>query len=114
MESYINQFIGLVDGTKLVLLMALILANFIIGVAVSIYKKEFRLKMIADFMCSRILPYLVSYLAVGIVAVVEPSWTIAVTIVWGVIILALAGAILTNLKEIGIKLPDSLAGPPSE
>jgi predicted benzoate:H+ symporter BenE len=110
MENYINQFISLVDGAKLLLLGALIVANFLVGVAVSIYTKKFRLKMIADFMCSRVLPYLVCYLAVGIVAIIEPAWAVAVTIVWGIILAALVGAILSNLKEIGINLPDSIAG----
>lgn len=110
MEGYIAQFITLVNGTKLTVLCALILANFILGIAVSIKSKTFRLKEIGDFMVSRVVPYILGYFAVGILAVVEPSWAPWVTAAWGIIILALAGAIIANLKEIGIKLPDSIGG----
>jgi len=111
MENYINQFIALVDGIKIVLLMVLITGNFISGLAVSIYTGTFRLKMVADFMVSRVLPYILAYIAVGIVACIEASFEAYVTAIWGIISLALIGAILTNLKELGINLPDILAGP---
>ena len=110
MEQYLEQFVALVNGTKLTVLVAMVFANLLTGIAVSIYTGSFRLKLVADFLVSRVLPYLISYLAVGVVAVVEPSWKAAVTVVWGLIIVALAGAILTNLKEMGISIPDFLGG----
>lgn len=110
LEQYLEQFIALADGVKLSVLVAMIVANFLTGVAVSIYTKTFRLKALGDFLLTRVLPYVISYFAVVIIAMVEPAWGVAVTIVWGVIILSLAGAILANLKEMGVKLPDSLAG----
>ena len=110
MEQYLEQFVALVNGTKLTILVAMVFANLLTGIAVSIYTGSFRLKLVADFLVSKVLPYLISYLAVGVVAVVEPSWKAAVTVVWGLIIVALAGAILTNLKEMGINLPDFLGG----
>ncbi len=113
MNEFIAQFIALADGVKLSLLAVLIAANFLTGIAVSIYTKTFRLKEVGSFLCTRVLPYLISYIAICVIAVVESSWTVAVTVVWGVILLALIGAILTNLKEMGINLPNSLAGPPA-
>jgi len=110
MEGYMESFIALVNGTKLTILVAMILVNFLLGIAVSIKSKKFRLKEIGDFMVSRVLPYILGYFSVGILAVVEPSWGAAVTIAWGVILAALVGAILANLKEIGINVPDSIGG----
>jgi len=110
MEQYLAQFVALVNGTKLSVLAVMVFANLLTGIAVSIYTGSFRLKLVADFLVSKVLPYLVSYMAVAIMAVVEPSWKAAVTIVWGLIIVALAGAILTNLKEMGINLPDFMGG----
>lgn len=110
MEPYLEQFVALVNGTKLTVLVAMVFANLLTGIAVSIFTGTFRLKAVADFLTSRVLPYVLSYLAVGVIAVVEPAWQASVTIVWGLIIAALAGAILTNLKEMGVTLPDSLAG----
>jgi phage-related holin len=114
MEAYLAQFIALANGTKLSVLVALIFANLVTGVAVSIYTRTFRLKEIGDFLLTRVLPYVLSYFAVVTVAVVEPVWEKAVTVVWGIIILALAGAILQNLKEMGIQIPDFLGGKPDE
>ena len=110
MEQYIEQFVALANGVKLSVLVALIFANLITGVAVSIYTSTFRLKAVGAFLISRVLPYVLSYFAVVIVAVVEPVWSAAVTVVWGVIIAALVGAILTNLKEMGISIPEFLGG----
>ena len=110
MENYIQQFVGLVDGVKLTLLMALIGGNFLTGLAVSIKTATFRLKELADMMTTRILPYILGYLAVGVVALVDQTWAPAITIVWGVILLTLVGAIIQNLKELGINLPNSLGG----
>ena len=110
METYLKEFIALADGVKLSVVVALIVANFITGIAASLYTGTFRLKAIADFLYSRVLPFILSYFAVVLVAVVEPNWKVAVPIVWAVIILALAGSILANLKEMGVHLPESLAG----
>jgi len=110
MEEFFQQFVALADGAKISVLAGMIFANLILGLAVSIYTKTFRLKAMADFMVSRVLPYCVGYIAVVIIAVVEPAWGVAVPIVWAVIIAALIGSILAKLKEMGIKLPDVLAG----
>ncbi len=110
MEKYFELFIVLVNGIRLGVLVALILSNFITGVAASIYTSTFRLKEIANFLLSRVLPYVLGYFAVALVALVEPSWEVAVTAIWAVITAALVGAILTNLREMGIELPDFLAG----
>ncbi len=110
MENLWSQFVALADGVKLSLLMSLIFGNFLTGLAVSIYKKTFVLKQVADFLYSRVLPYVISYLAVVAVAVVDEAWQPAVIIVWGVILAALVGAILANLKEMGVNIPDFLGG----
>ena len=110
MEQYVEQFVALADGMKLSILAAMILANFILGIAVSLYTNTFRLKAVGNFLITRILPYVLGYFAVVIVAVVEPAWEAAVTAVWAIILAALVGAILASLKAMGVHLPDVLAG----
>jgi predicted membrane protein len=111
LEAIINQIIALADGTKLAVLVALIAANFFGGLAVSLYAKNFQLKKVGDFLLSRVIPYILGYFVVVFLVYVEPSWQIAIPIVWGIIVAALVGAILTHLKELGLNLPDILAGP---
>ena len=106
----VEQFIALMDGVKLTLLMALIIANFGTGIAVAIKSNTFALKKMGEFLYSRILPYIVAYLGVGVVALVDASWVWAVTAVWAVILATLIGAILQNLKELGVQIPAALSG----
>ncbi len=112
--DYIQQFIGLIDGLKLTLLLALIIANFVTCIAVAIKTRTFEMKKMGEFLYSRILPYVVAYFGVGIVALVDSSWTWAVTAVWAVILATLVGAILQNLRELGVSIPKELGGGGSE
>jgi phage-related holin len=105
-ESLWTDFVALVDGAKVTILMVLIGANFVTGIAVSIKTKTFRLKQLADFLVSRVIPYVLGYMAVGMVGLVDQAWVPAITITWGVIIATLLGAIAQNLKELGINIPD--------
>ena len=106
----LSQYAALVDGVKLTLLVALIITNFVTGIAVAIKSNTFHLKEMAGFLYSRVLPYIVGYLGVGVVALVDKSWEWAVTAVWAIILATLVGAILQNLEELGVKIPDFLAG----
>lgn len=109
--EYVNQFIAMVDGVKLTTLFALILCNFLTGVAVAVKTHTFELKKLGEFLYTRILPYIVAYFGVGIAAVADNNWTWAVTATWGIILATLVGAILTNLKELGInQIPSALGG----
>ena len=106
----LNQYASLIDGVKLTLLLALIATNFITGIAVAIKTNTFHLKKMAEFLYSRVLPYVVGYLGVGIIGLVDQSWAWAVTAVWAVILVTLVGAVLQNLRELGIRIPDILGG----
>jgi phage-related holin len=108
--DYINQFISLVDGVKITTLVALIIANFILGVAVSIKLKTFNFKQLGEFLYTRVLPYVVGYFGVGVIATIDSAWSWAVTAVWAVILATMVGAIAGNLKELGIPIPDILPG----
>lgn len=110
MEVYVGQFIALVDGGKLSVLLAMVFANLITGVAVSIYTKTFRLKEIGGFLTTKVLPYVLVYFAMGIVVLVEKTWEVALVAVWVIIVASLAGAIIQNLREMGIKIPEILGG----
>ena len=110
METYIANYISLIDSARLTVLMSLIGANFLTGIAVSIKTGNFALKQLGQFMYSRVLAYAVAYLGVGVIGLVDASWAWAVTATWALILATLVGAILQNLKELGVKVPDSLGG----
>lgn len=106
----INHFISLVDGVKLTTILALIIANFITGIAVSIKNKNFNLKEAGQFLYERVLPYVVGYFGVGVIATIDSGWEWAVPATWVIILATLTGAILQNLKELGVAIPEQLRG----
>lgn len=110
MDGYISQFIALVDSTKLTVLFALILGNFVTGIAVAIKTGVFNLKQMGEFLYTRVLPYVVAYLGVGLVAMIDEAWKWSVTAVWCIILATLIGAILENLRELGVPIPSVLGG----
>jgi ABC-type uncharacterized transport system permease subunit len=110
MENYIAQFMALVDGVKITTLMSMIFLNFILGVAVSIKVGNFNLKKMGEFLYTRILPYVVSYFGIGVVCTIDKQWQPALIATWAIILAALLGAVLQNLKELGINIPGVLAG----
>lgn len=108
MEDFLTRFPDIADGAKLTTLMALIFGNLLSGLTMALVMKTWQMKQVANFLLKRVIPYLLGYMTVAVVAVVEPSWEPAVTVVWGFIVAALVAAILQNLKEIGLPMPPFL------
>jgi len=106
LEEYLCQFVQLANTAKLATLVSLILANLIAGVAASIKTGEFRLAALADFMLKRIVAYILGYLSIVVVAVIQPEWRAAITLVWAFIVAALVGHLLGNLKDLGLPIPE--------
>jgi len=105
-----DQFVSNVDGFKLTTLAILILVNIVLGLALAVSRKDITLSYVADFCRSRVLPFVLGYLTVGIVGTVDDSLKTAIPVVWGFITAGLVGYVLANLKELGFPLPDILAG----
>lgn len=109
MEQFIEQFVELANTSKLTVIVSLITANLVLGIATSLYTKMFRLKKVGDFLLTKVLPYILGYFVVVIVAIANPTFQIAIPIVWGIIVASLSGAILANFKHVGFNLPDVLS-----
>lgn len=87
----------------------LIAANILAGVGASVYDRSFKLYALADFCRQRAVPYILGYVAVQMLAAAMPEFQPAVTVVWGLIITALAGHVIASLESFGINLPDALS-----
>lgn len=109
-NTFIANYKALVDGVKLATLGVLILVNLILGVAVAFYTQTFNFKQLGAFMESRVLPYIIAYFGVGLYCVLDPSWSWAVTGTWVAVDVALLGAVLQNLRELGLPVPALMAG----
>jgi uncharacterized membrane-anchored protein len=83
-------------------------ANVILAVAASIKTGTFRLGYLANFVKSKLLPYLLGFMAALLVAQVQTNLSSLPTAIWAAIELALIGDILSALKEIGLPVPEQL------
>lgn len=111
------------EDPKVRALFALIILDFALGVFAAIKRGEFRLSYIAAFfkddVAGKLLPYGLLWGGLTLAGDIEiPGLPLGIieTSAFGVIVLALAGSVMSSLKELGIapKLPDSIAGPEQE
>lgn len=108
------------EDPKVRALFALIVLDFLLGVFAAIKRGEFRLSYVADFMKSdvagKLAPYALLVLVLRLAGDIEiPGLPLGLieTGAFGLIALAMAGSVMSSLKDLGIapKLPDSIAGP---
>ena len=102
------------DMGQLQIIISLIAFNWILSIAVSLYHKEFRIRKIADFMVSRIFPYVgiwaaASLLLKSVGSVEGYDLSSMSTVMFGVICVALVGHIAAAIKSMGINIPDSIS-----
>ena len=105
MEQW-NEFVNLVDGFKIITLVLLIMTNGILGLILAGIKKEFTLADTGRMMTTKVLPFIGSYLAVGVTAVVDESLKPAVVAAFGICTAALVGNVLSQVKALGVPLPE--------
>jgi hypothetical protein len=97
---------------------ALIVADFILGVSAAFKLGTFRLTYVSNFarndLLGKVFPWFVVFAldkashAAGIVGPVD--WNQANTVAFAAVTLAMAGSILSSLADFGINLPVALAG----
>lgn len=90
-------------------LLILIAANLILGILSSLRARDFRLTAVADFVWDRVVPFVVGYGVVALIATVNPELAVVRDFVWAALTAALLGYVLVNLKELGVPLPTMLA-----
>lgn len=101
---------GIYSSEQVRYLVALIVANLALGIVASLRAGDFRLSRVADWLWSRVIPLLVGYGAAAFVAASNPSiaWLREAALV--TLTGALLGYILSSFRDLGISLPDSIAG----
>jgi hypothetical protein len=90
--------------------LGLMAANILVGLASSLYFRDFRLGALADWLMSRAIPYLIGAGAVQLVLMAVPSEHSGLaqgagTVVWLFVVGSLVGKILDTLREMGMPVP---------
>lgn len=96
---------------------ALLVGNVISGIAVAMYRRNFALGALADWLMSRAIPYLGGSAVVQLMLIaVPPEWSgvgqMVGSGVWLFVCGALVGKILENLREMGLPVPMILTDKP--
>ncbi len=95
--------LALYDPTQIKMLLALVAADVLLAIALNLWRKQFALGQVADFLQTRLVPYFLAYTAVQLVALADPSLGFTPAIIWAAIVLTEVGRILASLKEIGLE-----------
>lgn len=106
------QLVSVSGGKRVAMLLAvLLLAVVVSGVLVAIKQKKFRLSAIGEFLGTKALPLVGGYYVACFVAVVVAEWQ---TQIVGICLVAVSGTFIglisANLKDLGLQLPDTIAG----
>ena len=93
--------------------LGLMAANILTGVAVAARSRDFRLGALGDWLMTTAIPYLLGAGAVQIVlGVAPPDYAQQAqalgTLVWGIVLAALLGKVIQNLRDLGMPLPEAL------
>lgn len=86
-----------------------LVADIVLGIAAAIARKGFNFNKLANFMATGVLPYLLGFAVVEMVASGFATYgQIASTVIFVAIILKLLGSVISNLASLGVNMPPIL------
>lgn len=101
-------FVAALTDPQLIYLIGLVLAVFIVGVAAALITSTFKLGYLANIVEQHLLPTLLSYIAVAMLAAIRPDLVIVRDAVFGLLVTRLLAELFANLAEAGVPLPPLL------
>jgi len=107
--NQVQAFLGYIASLPEVkFIAASVLLNATLAIAASLRNGDFQLPALANFLWRHLLPYVIAYAAIRIVADQLELQAVA-TATWAIIQASLVGRIAASLHELGIPLPENLA-----
>lgn len=103
--------LSFLHGAKFDIIAVLVLVDVVIAVAAAIRNQEFDFTKLGDFLLRLVFPYVLVYLAlyvaIKLVTDVESILGAGIdTAVFLIILASLVGAIMDNLKSLGLNIPN--------
>lgn len=121
MQELVNAFF---EDTRVQILLLLVVLRFVLGVIAAVVddEQEFRLSYVADILrgdvLGKVVPFGVlyaGYLYAANADLIIPGFDLEIIMngAWGIVLLALGGAILNSINDLGLlpNAPEQLAGP---
>ena len=103
-----SDLINLFANSQTQWILILIVIDLALGIIGALIKKDFALGKMAGFMKKGVVTYIFGFAVLNLVGQALPSLSMIVNVAYLVIILALVGSILGNLKKIGLPIPKIL------
>lgn len=103
-----SDLVNLFSNSQTQWILILIAIDVALGIIGALIKKDFILGKIGGFMKKSVLPYILGFAVLALVGQAFPGLVMIVSVVYILIVLALVGSILGNLKKIGIPVPKIL------
>lgn len=110
-----GQIVQLVFGNTWVkAVLGLLVLDVGAGLAVSLRAGEFRLAEVANFLLTKVVPYLIGAGSLQVALYAVPTAFLfgydsaAHTVVWGFVLLAMAGHAFDNFRQLGLPVPPVL------
>ncbi len=108
--SVLAVIVAILGAAQIKYLLLLILANLVLGIVSSMIGGDFRLTKLADWLVKRVLLLVAGYGAAALLAYAQPDMSYVRDAAYYTLGAALVGYVLANLKDMGVPLPDALAG----
>ena len=83
----------------------LVVVDVILGIIAALTKGDINLSQLAKFMKKNVLPYILGFAVIELVAQAWPAYAMIVPVVFIIIVIALAASILGNLGKLGLPVP---------
>lgn len=98
--------------------MVVIVVDVLLGIAAALKRREFKFSWLSAFarddLLGKVFPWFIIYTAAKYapnVAVVGIDLTSIEKVVWGAVVVALGGSLLSSLKDLGVPIPEPNAIP---
>lgn len=105
----ITDFATAFGTWEIKILVVLIIVDVVLGISAAIASKSFNFNRLATFMATGVLPYLLGFAIVEMIASGFGTYgQIGGTIIFVAIVLNLLGSIISNLANLGVNMPSIL------
>jgi len=103
-----TDLISLFTNYQMQIIVILLAIDVVLGIIAALVKKDFILNKVALFMKGPVLGYILGFAVIELVGLALPWLALIVPAVFVLVVIALLGSIIKNLRRLGLPLPKFL------
>ncbi len=103
-----TEFTALFGTVQVQVIAALVFIDLVLAVLAAVFKKEFSLRKLGNFMHGSVIKYIFGFAVIELVAQAVPAFGFLVPVVFILIVISLGSSVLRNSGKFGIPLPKML------